>query len=180
MLRSLRILILVLAATACTTSRFAAIVPSDLALQIERKFGLHVQDVVSEHDLDQEDWRLFNLEPENKGRSPGFAELDCCEDSRPEIFLLIRDKKEKAFFLIAGRMGPDGSWLVEKLERVDGNAVPVIQVIPPGEYRPVGGDTKDNSIVILKKPAVALEGFESWEILYWWDGSAFRRAWLSD
>lgn len=171
--------ILILVTTACAINRSSPVVPPDLALEINRKFALKVEDVVSEKDLSQDDRKLFKLARVNRS-SPGFAELDCCGDSRPAIFLLIRDREEKAFFLIAGRVGSDSSWQVEKLERVDGDVAPVIQIRPPGQYHPVNYDTDESSIVILKRPAVALIGFESWEILFWWDGSAFRRAWLSD
>jgi hypothetical protein len=129
--------------------------------------------VVTVSDLNEDDQHFF--EKDHPGACPGLVKVDFYGDTRPTfaLELIERDKAgPKTKLVMARQIG--GEWKFVLLEETGGNP-PVVWSDKPGEHQGVYGDKlrAAHSVIIW-------QGYESWAVLYAWNGRKIEHIQLVD
>ena len=147
--------------------------PLDLAQVISQKFsGTRVLRLA---DLDPDSKSLFL---KDHGRTcPGLVSVDFYGDRQPTFGLLLiaenRNQRQEAKLIVARK--PTESWQVEVLDRYE-SSNPVIWSLGPGVYRDVYG----KRTIRTKNPVIVVCEYESWAIIYGWNGKQISKVWIAD
>lgn len=173
--------LLLYAVSVCVFSRSQAVanaqtkdscaLPAGLSEEISRDYAN--TKLVSLADLDEHDRKLFQKEHGN--RCPGLVRLDFYGDRRPTWALALiagENPKRRAQLIVAHQT--DRGWDTRSLETTDGT--PVIWRMSPGKYTDVYGQ----KTVVATHPGIVFCGYDSWAILYAWNGKDAEKVWLSD
>jgi hypothetical protein len=129
--------------------------------------------VLSLADLDQHDRALF--QKEHGVRCPGLVNVDFYGDGKPTLALVLiagKVSKHNVELVVAHQIA-DG-WAIRSLERTDGTAV--VWREDPGIYRDVYGE----KTIRATHPVIVFCGYESWAIVYVWNGGTVEKVWISD
>ena len=129
--------------------------------------------LVSLTDLDEHERKLFRKEHGSK--CPGLVKVDFYGDGRPTWALVLiagENPKRRAQLIVAHQTA--SGWETRSLETTDGT--PVIWRMNPGKYTDVYG----TKTLVATHPAIVFCGYDSWAILYAWNGKSAEKVWLSD
>jgi hypothetical protein len=130
--------------------------------------------VVELRDLVLEDREWFQRAHGNE--CAGLVRIDFYGDGRPTWALVLiagHGPKAKADLVVAHQV--DRNWEIVLLDTADEPA-PVVWSEPSGEYRDIYGDKTIHAI----HPVIVFAGYESWAILYAWNGKRMQKIWLAD
>jgi hypothetical protein len=161
----------------CTSS--ASAVPSDpcdppvdLQPTVANKFpGTRVAHL---SDLNDDDRTVYTKD--HGTRCPGLVEVDFYGDGKPTWALVLisgDDVKHKAELVVAHRK--DDGWRFQSLDTADGRT-PVVWREKPGKYADVYG----RKTIHTTHPVIVFCGYESWAVVYSWNGKAVEKVWISD
>jgi len=106
---------------------------------------------------------------------PRFSESQFLRGPKANLALVLvggTNSKTNAVLVVARQL--DRDWETRVLETADG--FPVVWKERPGKYEDVYKDKR----LTAPNPVVVLCGYESWTILYAWDGKDVKKIWLSD
>ena len=145
--------------------------PASLHDEISRKFP--GANVVSLTDLDEHNKKLF--QKDHGARCPGLVKVNFYGDGRPTWALVLisgENPKRKAELIVA-RQSKQG-WDTRSLETTDGT--PVVWREGPGDYEGVDGKKSIHST----NPVVVFAGYDSWAVVYAWDGKDVEKVQISD
>lgn len=145
--------------------------PAGLGEEISKNYAN--TKLVSLADLDEHDKKLFQKEHGNK--CPGLVKVDFYGDGRPTwaLVLIAGENPKRRAQLIVAHQTVSG-WETRSLETTDGT--PVIWRLNPGKYTDVYG----TKTLVATYPAIVFCGYDSWAILYAWNGKSAEKVWLSD
>ena len=148
--------------------------PQGLDSKIATKvLGAHL---VSLADLDDYDKKLYKKD--HGSRCPGLVKINFYGDGKPTWALVLISgtdpKKTKAELIVARQL--DGEWDVRSLETTDGT--PVVWREGPGKYDGVYGESEKT--IHATNPVIVFCGYESWAIVYAWNGKEVEKVWVSD
>jgi len=152
----------------------ACTMPQGLDVKISTKFpGAHL---VSLADLDDYDKKLYKKD--HGARCPGLVRINFYGDGKPTWALVLISgtdpKKTKAELIVARQL--DGEWDIRSLETTDGT--PVVWREGPGKYE--GLYSESEKTVHATNPVIVFCGYESWAIVYAWNGKEVEKLWVSD
>jgi hypothetical protein len=145
--------------------------PSGLQEEITK--GFPATKLLRLTDLSAHDRKLFQKEHGN--RCPGFVKINFYGDGKPTfalVLLSIETPKKTAELIVAKQI--EGEWNIHLLEKTDG--APVVWSQGPGTYTDVYGQKTIHSA----NPVIVFCGYESWAILYAWNGKTVDKVWLAD
>jgi len=148
--------------------------PQGLDSKIAAKFpGAHL---VSLADLDDYDKKLYKKG--HGSRCPGLVKINFYGDGKPTWALVLISgtdpKKTKAELIVARQL--DGEWDIRSLETTDGT--PVVWREGPGKYE--GLYSENTKTIHATNPVIVFCGYESWAIVYAWNGKEVEKVWVSD
>jgi hypothetical protein len=106
---------------------------------------------------------------------PGLVRVNFYGDQKPTWALVLMSgetRKSKAELLVARKL--DTNWDIRSLETTDGT--PVVWREGPGKYDGVWGD----KTVRARNPVIVFCGYESWVVVYAWNGKAVEKVQMSD
>jgi hypothetical protein len=158
-------------AVLATESTKECMLPTGLHEEIAKRYS-HAKLVVLS-DLDEHDKNLF--QKEHAGQCPGLVRLDFYGDGKPTWAIVLttgENLNRKAQLVVARKTA--AQWELRVFETTDGT--PVVWSQEPGKYHDVYG----KKTVRAAHPVVVFCGYESWAILYAWNGSGIEKVWLSD
>jgi hypothetical protein len=152
----------------------ACALPQGLDSKISTKFpGAHL---VSFADLDDYDKKLYKKD--HGSRCPGLVKINFYGDGKPTWALVLISgtdpKQTKAELIVAHQL--DGGWDTRSLETTDGT--PVVWREGPGKYEGLYGENVKT--IHATNPVVVFCGYESWAIVYAWNGKEVEKVWVSD
>jgi len=148
--------------------------PQGLDSKIATKFpGTHL---VSLADLDDYDKKLYKKD--HGSQCPGLVRINFYGDGKATWALVLISgtdpKKMKAELIVARQL--DVEWDIRSLEITDGT--PVVWREGPGKYDGLyEGDIKT---IHATNPVIVFCGYESWAIVYSWNGKEVEKVWTSD
>jgi hypothetical protein len=125
-------------------------------------------------DLSESDSAMF--QKDHGAECPGKASLNFYGDGKPTLALVLilqTDLNEKADLIVAHEVG--AKWETALLEEA-GSSRPVVWSQGPGVYEDVYGEKK----IRATKPVIVFCGYNSWAVLYAWQGSNVAKIWLRD
>lgn len=126
-------------------------------------------------DLDDYDRKLY--EKDHGSRCPGLVRVNFYGDQKPTWALVLisgENPKRKAELVVARQV--DSDWEVRSLEITDGT--PVVWSERPGKYE--GLYEENEKTIHAAHSVIVFCGYESWAILYAWNGKAVEKVWISD
>jgi hypothetical protein len=145
--------------------------PQGLDNEITKKFpGARL---VTLADLDDYDMKLYKKD--HSARCPGLVKVDFYGDAKPTWALVLisgQDPKRRAELVVARKL--DADWEIRSLEITDGT--PVVWREGPGKY----DGMNDNKTIQARTPVIVFCGYESWAIVYAWNGREVEKVWVSD
>ncbi len=152
----------------------ACTLPQGLDSKIATKFpGAHL---VTSADLDDYDKKLYKKD--HGSRCPGSVKISFYGDGKPTWALVLisgtHPKKTKAELIVARQL--DGEWDIRSLETTEGT--PVVWREGPGKYEGLYGD--GDKTIHATNPVIVFCGYESWAIVYSWNGKEVEKVWVSD
>jgi hypothetical protein len=146
--------------------------PVDLRSVVFQKFpGTSVAHLT---DLNEEDRKLYTKD--HGAQCPGLASADFYGDGKPTwAMVLISGEKlaRKAQLIIAHQI--DGVWKLQALKATDG-PTPVVWSDKSGKYEDIYG----RKTIHAAHPVLVFCGYESWAVVYSWNGKTIEKVWLSD
>lgn len=112
---------------------------------------------------------------------PGLVKIDFYGTRLPTYGIAVaklEDKKMDAKLLVATQTEKvTGKWSVIEVDSAATlTSAPVIWAEPPGEYR----DVHRQKTINAKHPVLLFVGYESWAIVYAWNGTEIQKVWVSD
>ena len=116
--------------------------------------------------------KLFTKD--HKGNCPGLAKVDLYGHGRA-VYAMVLERDGIARLLMAQQL--KGKWQLTTLEgdtRVP--PVPVVVAMPAGEYEQVYKERTLKSV----NDVIAYIGYESWAIVYAWDGKEIQKVHIND
>lgn len=150
----------------------ACLLPKTLQARVATKYpGARV---VTESDLNDDDRRFF--QKDHPGACPGLVRVDFYGDRNPAFALELITKSEagpKTKVVVAQHTG--GDWNFALLDELSGGPSPVIWSDEPGDYEGVWGDK-----LHAAHSVIVWEGYESWAVLYAWNGRKVEHIQLLD
>jgi hypothetical protein len=152
----------------------ACTLPQGLDSKIPAKFpGAHLASLA---DLDDYDKKLYTKD--HGSRCPGLVRINFYGDGKPTWALVLISgtdaKKTKAELIVARQL--DGEWDIRSLETTDGT--PVVWREGPGKYE--GLYAENDKTIHATNPVIVFCGYESWAIVYSWNGKEVEKVWVSD
>ena len=145
--------------------------PQGLDNEITKKFpGARL---VTLADLNDYDRKLYKKD--HGARCPGLMKVDFYGDAKPTWALVLisgQDPKRRAELVVARKL--DAYWEIRSLEITDGT--PVVWREGPGKY----GGMSDDKTIQARAPVIVFCGYESWAIVYAWNGKSVEKVWVSD
>ena len=150
----------------------ACTLPQGLGSKIAAKFpGAHL---VTSTDLDDYDKKLYKKD--HGSRCPGLVKINFYGDGKATWALVLisgENPKRKAELVVARQL--DGEWGIRSLETADGT--PVVWREGPGKYE---GLYEGDKTIHATNPVIVFCGYESWAIVYSWNGKEVEKVWISD
>jgi hypothetical protein len=151
----------------------ACTLPQGLDSKIATKFpGAHL---VSLADLDDYDKKL--CKKDYGSRCPGLVKVDFYGDANPTWALVLisgENPKRKSELVVEHRVNSD--WETRSIETTDGT--PVVWREGPGKYE--GLYNENVKTIHAANPVIVFCGYESWAIVYAWNGKEAEKVWVSD
>jgi hypothetical protein len=149
------------------------ILPQGLDSKIAAKFpGAHL---LSLADLDDYDKKLYKKD--HRSGCPGLVKVNFYGDGKPTWALVLISGEApqhlKAELLVARQLGAE--WDIRSLQTTDGT--PVVWREPPGKYE---GLYKEEKTIHARNSVIVFCGYESWAIVYAWNGKEVEKVWISD
>jgi hypothetical protein len=145
--------------------------PQGLDSEITKKFpGARL---VTLADLDDYDRKLYKKD--HGARCPGLVKVDFYGDAKPTWALVLisgQDPKRRAELVVARKL--DADWEIRSLEITDGT--PVVWREGAGKY----DGMNDDKTIQARTPVIVFCGYESWAIVYAWNGKDVEKVWVSD
>src|SRR5512138_3491032 len=127
---------------------------------------------------------LGSLEPyhqglyrkENVGLCPGVARGDFFGTGQESFAIVLVEgrRPEAVYRLIAVRPDGKNGWTSDVLQEVKGDSAPAVFAEGPGHYESISDDTE----VTSSHPVIHLVGYESWGIIFSWNGTGFEKVWV--
>jgi hypothetical protein len=124
-------------------------------------------------DLDQYDRNLF--QKDHGSECPGLVRVDFYGDGKPTwalVLMMDRSQRRKAELIVAHQVCK--VWEIRPLESTEGT--PVVWPQSPGRYEDLDG----RKTIRATAPVIVFTGYESWSILYAWNGKKVEKVQLSD
>lgn len=145
--------------------------PAGLRDEISKKFP--GTNLVTLTDLDEHNRKLF--EKDHGPRCPGLVKINFYGDGSPTwaLVLISGESPKRKAELVVARQTSEG-WETRSLETTDGT--PVVWREGPGKYQGVDGKKTIHST----KPVIVFAGYESWALVYAWNGKEVERVQVSD
>lgn len=148
--------------------------PHGLDAKLAAKFP--AAHVVHLADLDDYDKKLYRKD--HGSRCPGLVKVNFYGDEKPTSALVLLSgdapRHLKAELLVARELESD--WELRSLEVTDG--APVVWREPAGKYE--GLYNEGVKTISARNPVIVFCGYESWSIVYAWNGEAVEKVWTSD
>jgi len=134
-------------------------------------------------------WKIVNLKMLNpyhkklyltnkKAICPGVAKVNFYGDGR-EVFAIVltrRSENGSRSRLIISRQNESGQWYLITLDDNTSGPPPVVVVGPPGEYEQVYKER----FIRAQQEVIVYIGYESWAVLYFWNGKKIEELQISD
>ena len=132
--------------------------------------------VATIQDLEAFHQKLYRKD--HGSRCPGLSRINFYGDGRPTwaIVLLRRNSHENDSLLIVARL-LNNQWNLQLFEKANG-ATPAVWREGPGTYKDVYGD--ETKTIHAVRPVIVFCGYESWAIVYAWNGKKVEKVWVSD
>jgi hypothetical protein len=150
----------------------ACVLPDDLQREVANRYP--EAHVVFLSDLGADDRALFVKDHGNV--CPGLSTVDFYGDGKPTIAIDLvshAGREKKASLVVAHEV--DHSWTLTRIDTAD-LSTPVVWNDKPGNYVDVYGNKK----IRATRPVIVWCAYESWAILYAWNGSKVSKIWISD
>ncbi len=150
--------------------------PESLSVQISR---LHAgYSVITANALRKSDRSRYRAD--HGPSCPGFVKLDFYGSALPTYGLALAKREDKnvyAKLLVATQVEKAANkWNVVELDSASVTAAPVIWAEAPGEYKDVHGE----KVIKAKHSVLLFVEYESWGIVYAWNGTEIQKVWVSD
>jgi hypothetical protein len=152
-------------------SDVACVLPVALTDRISRDYpGTHPVDIA---DLTENHRQMFRRD--HGTACPGLVKIDFYGDGSPTwaIALTKGVGTERTVQLLVARQADD-VWEIRPLDKTNGTAV--VWSEGPGTYKDVYGQ----KTIEAKDPVIHFVGYESWGIIYAWNGTQVDKVWTSD
>lgn len=163
-----------LAAKASASPVDPCALPQGLDAKLAAKFP--AAHVVQLSDLDEYDKKLFTKD--HGSHCPGLVKLDFYGDGKPTwavVLLSGRDKTSKAELIVARNLGID--WEIRSIKSLTSSGTPVVWREPPGKYE---GLYQEQKPIHARNPVIVFCGYESWAVVYAWNGEEVESVQTSD
>jgi hypothetical protein len=145
--------------------------PSGLSDEISGKYpGARLVNLT---DLDEYNQNLF--QKDHGARCPGLVQVNFYGDGRPTWALVLisgENPKQKAELVVAHQVNE--IWETRSLETTDGT--PVVWREGPGKYQDIYGKKTFRAT----RPVIIFAGYESWAVVYAWNGKEVEKIQISD
>ena len=168
---SVTFFLFVVTKAASATPVSSCALPQGLDNEITKKFP--DARLVTLSDLDNYDRKLYKKD--HGARCPGLVKVDFYGDAKPTWALVLisgQDPKRRAELVVARKL--DADWEIRSLEVTDGT--PVVWREGPGKY----DGMNDDKTIQARTPVIVFCGYESWAIVYAWNGKDVEKVWVSD
>jgi len=129
--------------------------------------------VITLSDLNEDDQQFF--QKDHHGACPGLVKVDFYGDGMPTFALALATPAQIGFstqLVVAHLLG--AKWKTTVLEKTGGPA-PAIWSEKPGEYEGVYGAKMRST-----RPVILFVGYESWAVMYGWDGRKVKHIQIND
>lgn len=148
--------------------------PASLSVEVDRLFPGY--SVVTQRDLRQGDRSRFRSD--HKDSCPGLVGFDFYGNGKPTFGLALfkREGQKMDVKLVVATQPQDPTWSIREVDTADLTAAPVIWMEPPQEFKDVRGERKLKAL----HPALIFAQYESWAIVYAWNGAGVEKVWVSD
>src|SRR6266403_4552319 len=134
--------------------------------------GAHV---VHAADLADYDKKLFKKD--HGSHCPGLVRVNFYGDEKPTWALVLvsgENQKSKSELIVARKL--EGGWDIHSISGGSTSGTPVVWREPPGKYEGVWGD----KTIDARNPVIVYCGYESWVVVYAWNGKAIENVQMSD
>jgi hypothetical protein len=145
--------------------------PAGLGTEIAKKYPSTRP--VSLADLDDYDKELFKKD--HGTQCPGLIAVDFYGDHNPTWAIVLisgENPKREAQLIVARKLGTN--WDIGSITSTSGT--PVVWSEPPGKYEGVWGD----KAIHARNPVIVFCGYESWVVVYAWNGKEVEKVQMSD
>lgn len=134
--------------------------------------GAHV---VAQADLVNEHQVLFRKD--HGDRCPGMVRVDLYGDGKPTwaLVLLEGTAANRRAQLVLARQLEEG-WVLATLDDAEAAIAPVVWSEGPGRYEDVYGER----VLVASSSVIVFAGYESWAIVYSWNGRDVEKVWIAD
>ena len=147
--------------------------PQGLDSIINAKFpGAHVVHLANLEDYDK---TLFKKD--HGTQCPGLVRVNFYGDEKPTWALVLisgENQKSKTELVVARKL--EGGWDIRSIASGSTSGTPVVWREPPGKYEGVWGD----KTIHARNPVIVYCGYESWVVVYAWNGKAVEKVQMSD
>jgi hypothetical protein len=129
--------------------------------------------VITVSDLNEDDQQFF--QKDHHDACPGFVKVDFYGDGRPTFALALATPAQVGFntqLVVAHLLG--ANWKMTVLGKTGGPA-PAIWREKAGEYEGVYGARMRST-----RPVILFVGYESWAVMYAWDGQKVKHIQIND
>jgi len=149
-------------------------IPRLLRQEIERNFP--GREIVTLAMLEIEAANFYRKA--SKQRCPGVTKVDFYGDGNETYGLILSKKSDPSYksSVIMATKRNGTSWQFAVIEADVEDAPPVVLTKPPGEYVNVYGDKQ----LKVGYQAIIVIGYESWAVLYSWNGKEVEKIWMAD
>ena len=137
-----------------------------------RSPGAHV---VSLADLDDYDKKLYTKD--HGAHCPGLVRVNFYGDGKPTWALVLLSgygQTSKAELVVARKLDTD--WEIRSIHSLTSSGTPVVWREPAGKYEGVWGD----KTIHARNPVIIFCAYESWAVVYAWNGKAVEEVQMSD
>jgi hypothetical protein len=147
--------------------------PPGLDGAINAKFpGAHVVHLA---DLQDDDKKFFKKDHGLK--CPGLVRVDFYGDKKPTWALVLvsgENQKSKSELVVAHKL--ESGWDIRSITGGSTSGTPVVWREPPGKYEGVWGD----KVIHARNSVIVYCGYESWMVVYAWNGKTIEKVQLMD
>jgi hypothetical protein len=147
--------------------------PQGLDSTISAKFpGAHVVHLA---DLQDDDKKFF--QKDHGTHCPGLVRVDFYGDGKPTWALVLAsgvNQKSKSELVVARKL--EDRWEIRSIIGGSTTGTPVVWREPPGKYEGVWSD----KTIHARNPVIVYCGYESWMVIYAWNGKAIEKVQIMD
>jgi hypothetical protein len=149
------------------------VLPRGLDSTISAKFpGAHVAHLA---DLQDDDKKFF--QKDHGSHCPGLVRVNFYGDGKPTWALVLvsgQNQNSKSELIVARKLESD--WDIRSITGGSTSGTPVVWREPPGKYESVWGDKP----IHARNPVIVYCGYESWMVVYAWNGKAIEKVQMLD